>query len=57
MGRACSTCGGEDRCILGFGGEVRGERNRLEDLFVNGMSVRMVLKETVCGDMDGIDLA
>jgi hypothetical protein len=22
MGGACGTCGGEERCILGFGGEI-----------------------------------
>ena len=26
MGGACSTCGGEERCIRGFGGEIERER-------------------------------
>ena len=46
MGGACSTFGGEKRCILGFGGEARGERNNFEDLGINGMKVRIDLKET-----------
>jgi len=35
MGGACSTHGGEERCIQGFGGNLR-ERDYLEDPGIDG---------------------
>jgi hypothetical protein len=46
MGGACGTYVGEEMCMLGFDGEARGERDHLEYLGVNGMSIRMDIKET-----------
>ena len=57
MGGACSTYGGEEMCIQGFGGETWGERDHLGDPGVNGMSIRMDPKETGWGDMGSINLA
>jgi len=37
MGGACGRCGGEEKCIQGFGGETRGEREHLGDLGIDGM--------------------
>jgi len=39
MGGACSTCGVEERCVQGFGVEIRGRP--LEDLGIEG---RIILK-------------
>ena len=33
---ACSTCGGEEMCIQGFGGENLRERDHLEDPDIEG---------------------
>jgi len=41
MGGAFCTYGGEDRCILGFGGENLEERDHLEDPCVDG---RIILR-------------
>jgi hypothetical protein len=54
MGRACSTKGGEEECVQGFGGKAgRKEttgKTRCEDF-------RMDLREIGWGGMDWIDLA
>jgi len=41
MGGACSTYGGEERFIQGFGGETLRERDHLEDPGVDG---RIILR-------------
>ena len=57
MGIACSTHGGEDSCLQGFGGEtwetepLERPRRRWED------NIKMNPLEVECGDMDWIDLA
>ena len=57
MGGACSTYGGEERCIYGFGGETEGSgplgrpRRRWE------VNIKMDLKEMGCGVIDWIELA
>jgi hypothetical protein len=57
MGGACSTYGGEERCLKGFGGKPEGKRSfgrsrrGLED------NIKMDLQEVGCGGMDWIDLA
>ena len=54
---ACSRCGGEERCIKGFGGETYGKeqlgrpRRRWED------NIKMELQEMECGNLGWIDLA
>ena len=54
MGGACSTYGGEEWRILGFGGESCGKeplgrpRRRQED------NIKMNLREVGCGGMDWI---
>jgi len=55
MGRACSTYGGEERNVQGFGGETRERplgrpRHRWED------NIKLDLKEVGCGCMDWIKL-
>jgi len=41
MGEACSTCGGEERCIMCFEGETWGGRGQLEDTGIDG---RIILR-------------
>jgi hypothetical protein len=41
MGGACGTYGRQESCIQGFGGEDLKERDRLEDLGIDG---RIILK-------------
>jgi len=36
LGRACGTCGGQERCIQGFGGGDPREGDRWEDLETAG---------------------
>jgi hypothetical protein len=36
VGGACSTYGGEDSCVQGFGGETLGEGDHLKDPGVDG---------------------
>ena len=56
MGGACSTYGGEDRRIQGFGGETRGRemlgrtRRRWED------NIKIDLLEVICWGLDWIEL-
>jgi len=56
MGGACSTCGREERCIQGLGGEPEGKRTleRLRNRWEN--NVKMDLHEVGCGGTDWIDL-
>ena len=57
MGRACSTCRGEERRIQDFGGQPEGKRplrrtrRRWED------DIKMDLQQVGCGDMNLIELA
>ena len=57
MGGACSTYGGEERGIQGFGGEPKEKtplgrpRRRWDD------NITMDLQEVGCGGMDWIELA
>jgi hypothetical protein len=47
MGEACSTCGGEERCIQGWWGNLR-ERDYLEDTGVDGRIIlRWIFREWV----------
>jgi hypothetical protein len=41
MGGACGKCGGERRCIQGFGEENQRGRNHLKDIDLDG---RIILK-------------
>ena len=36
MGRACGTCGGQEKCIHGFSGEDLREGDHLEGLGIDG---------------------
>jgi len=54
LGGACSTYGGEQRCIQGFGDGNRPferPRRRWED------NIEMNLQEVGCGGIDWLDLA
>ena len=57
MGGACSACGGEERCILGFGGKPEGKSplERPKCRWEN--NIKMDLQEVGCGYMDCIGLA
>jgi hypothetical protein len=46
---ACSTYGGEERCIWGFGGKPDGERDHLEDLSIDGGNTKIELEEVERG--------
>jgi len=57
MDGSCSTYGGEDRCIRGFGGETCG-RETQEDPGVHGRTnIKMDPQEVEWGGMDWIELA
>jgi hypothetical protein len=56
MDRTCNTCGGEERCIQGFGGEELRKRDYLEDLGVEGRVILKWIFEKWDGGMDWIDL-
>jgi hypothetical protein len=51
MGRACSTCGGEERCIQGFSGETS-EGGHLEIPGVDGRIILKCILEKWNGGMD-----
>jgi len=57
MSGACSTYGGGEKCVQGFGGKPEGRRplgrprRRWED------NIRMDLREVGCGCVDWMDLA
>jgi hypothetical protein len=51
MGEACSACGGEKRCIQGFGGETRGKETTWED------NIKLDFQEVGGESMDWIELA
>jgi hypothetical protein len=55
MGLSCSTYGGEERLIQGFGGDMR-ERDHLGDPDVDGRIILRYLQEVGCGGMDWIEL-
>ena len=58
MGGACSTYGGQERSIQGFGGETCREREHLEDRSNDGRTIlKLIFKKWDGGDMDWIDLA
>jgi len=57
MGRACSTYGVEERCIQGFGGNLR-ERGHLGDLGVHGRVIlKWFFKRFLVGVLDMVDKA
>jgi hypothetical protein len=46
MGGACGTCGRQESCIHGFGGERTDGTNHLEDLGVDGkIMLKWILKK------------
>jgi len=45
MGWACSTYGGQERCVQGFGGETWGERDHLEDPGIDGRILRRTFRK------------
>ena len=51
MSWACSTYGGEERCIQGFGGTLGRPRRRWED------NIKTDLQKVGWGGMDWIELA
>jgi len=51
MDEACSTYGGEERRIQGFGGETGVKETVWAD------NIKMDLQEVQCGGLDWIDLA
>jgi hypothetical protein len=53
MGRACSTYGGEGRCVQDFGGETR----KKEDLGLDGSMLLIRIIEKWDVDMDWIHLS
>ena len=55
MGGACSTCGGEERCIQGFGGETEG-KIPLGSPDVDGRIIFKRIFRNWDGGMDWIDL-
>ena len=57
MGGACSTYGGEEWSIQGFGGETRGKRQLGRPRHRWEGNNKMDLEDLGCGGMDWIDLA
>jgi len=57
MGGACSAYGGEERCVLGFGGkpERKSQRGRPRRRWEE--NTKMDLQEVGCGVMNWIELA
>jgi hypothetical protein len=55
MGRACSTCGGQQRCIEDFGRETLGKETTWIQALMGGY--KMDFQEVGCGGMDWIKLA
>jgi hypothetical protein len=56
MGRACSTCGGEERCIGGWWGNLR-KKDHLEDTGVDGRTILRWIFREWDGGIGCIDLA
>jgi hypothetical protein len=56
MGGACSTYGGEQKCIQGIGGETEGKRPLGRPRYRREDSIKMDIQE-VGWDMDWTDLA
>ena len=55
MGGACSTYGGEERCVQGFGGGNLGEGNHLQDPGVDGMIIlKWIFRKLVGGTWTGL---
>jgi hypothetical protein len=57
MGGACGTYGGQWRCLQGFGGEIGGKKDYLEDLSVDWRIILKWIFKTWDGGMDWIDVA
>jgi len=58
MGGACSTCGGEERRILGFGGGNLRERDHLGDPGLYGRIIlRFIFRKWNVGVWTKIELA
>ena len=57
MGWACSTYGGEERCIQGLGGEKEGKRLLEKPRLSQENNIKMYLQEVGWGFVDWIDLA
>ena len=57
VGRECNTCGGEERCRRGFGGENLRERDHLGETGVDGRIIlRWIFRKWDVGGMDWIEL-
>ena len=53
MGGACSTYGGEEGCIQGFGGGHLRERDHLEDPGIDGRIIRWMFRKWDMGVWTG----
>jgi len=56
MGGACSTCGVEERCIQGFGVEIRGRETNGRPKHRREENIKMDIPEVGCGGMHWIAL-
>ena len=57
MGGACSTYGGEERRIQGFGGKPEGKRSQRRPRRIWENNIKIDLQEVACGGMDWMELA
>jgi len=56
MGGACSTWGVQEKCIQGFGVEIRGRETTGRPRHRRGDNIKMDIPQVGCGDMHWIAL-